>query len=96
LEKQQDQDVSRTLEINNSGVVWEKNRKAFIIAATMEEQLNMFNAKMKMENRNCILFLDNATCQPRVTLSNVKISWFSANATSVLQPMHMGVICKFK
>jgi hypothetical protein len=28
----------------------------------MEEWLNMFNAKMKMENRNAILFLDNATC----------------------------------
>jgi hypothetical protein len=40
----------------------------------MEEWLNMFNAKMKMENRNAILFLDNATCHPKATLSNVKIA----------------------
>jgi hypothetical protein len=51
-------------------------------AATTEEWLNMFNAKMKKENRNSILFLDNATCHPKVMFSYVKIAWFSANATS--------------
>jgi hypothetical protein len=35
-------------------------------AATMEEWLNMFNAKMNKESRNAILFLDNATCHPKV------------------------------
>jgi hypothetical protein len=56
----------------------------------MEEWLNMFNAKMKKENRNVIFFLDNATCHPKVTLSNVNIAWFPANATRVLQPLDMG------
>jgi hypothetical protein len=65
-------------------------------AATMEEWLNMFNAKMKRENRNVILFLDNATCHPKVTLSDVKIAWFPANATSALQSMDMSVIYTFK
>jgi hypothetical protein len=32
----------------------------------MEEWLNMFNAKMKKENRNVALLLDNATCHPKV------------------------------
>jgi hypothetical protein len=41
-----------------------------VTAATMEEWLNMFNAKMKKENRNAIRFLDNATCCPNITLSN--------------------------
>jgi hypothetical protein len=50
----------------------------------------------KKDNRNTILFLDSATCHAKVTLSNVKIAWFPANATSVLQPMHMGVIYTFK
>jgi hypothetical protein len=31
-----------------------------------------------------------------VTLSNVKIAWFLANAITVLQPMDMGVIYTFK
>jgi hypothetical protein len=39
-----------------------------------------------------ILFLDNATSHPKVTLSNVKTAWFPAKATSVLQPKDMGVI----
>jgi hypothetical protein len=65
-------------------------------AAIMEELLNMFNAKMKKENRNPILSLGSAMCHPKVTLSNVKIVWFPANATSVLQPMDMGVIYTFK
>jgi hypothetical protein len=56
-------------------------------AAAMEEWLNMFNARMKKENRNAILFIDNDTCHPKVTLSNVKITWIPVYAASVLQPM---------
>jgi hypothetical protein len=56
----------------------------------------MFNVKMKGENRNAILFLDNATCHAKVTLSNIKIAWFPANATSVLQPVDVGVIYTLK
>jgi hypothetical protein len=66
-------------------------------AATMEEWLNMFNAKMKKKNRNSILLHDNATCHPKVTFSDVKIAWFPVNTTSVLHPpMDMGVIYTFK
>jgi hypothetical protein len=56
----------------------------------------MFNAKMKKKNRNALLLFGNTTCHPKVTLSNVKIAWFPANATSGLQPMDMGVIYTFK
>jgi rhamnogalacturonyl hydrolase YesR len=59
---------------NNLAVIWRSSQKAWIAAATMEEWLNMFDAKVKKENRNAILFLDNATCYPKVTLSNVKIA----------------------
>jgi hypothetical protein len=31
-------------------VIWRNNKKAWMTAATMEEWLNMFNAKMKKEN----------------------------------------------
>jgi hypothetical protein len=86
----------KNLKISNLTVIWRNNKKAWITAATMEQWLNMFNAKINKENRNVILFLDNATCHPKVTLSNVKIAWFPANATSALQPMAMGVIYTFK
>jgi hypothetical protein len=52
--------------------------------------------KRRRKSRNAILFLDNATCHRKVTLSHVKITWFPANATSVLQHMDMGVIYTFK
>jgi hypothetical protein len=58
--------------------------------------VNMFNAKMKKENKNVIFFVNNIICHPKVTLSNAKIVWFPANATSVLQPKDMGVIYTFK
>jgi hypothetical protein len=74
-------------------VIWRNDKKkAWITAATAEEWLNMFQAKTKKENKNTILLLDNATCYPKATLSNAKIAWFPANATSVLQPMDMDVI----
>jgi hypothetical protein len=81
----------KNIKINNLPVIWRNNKKAWMIGATMEELLNMFNAKMKKENRNAILSLDNATCNP-----NMKITWFPANATTVLQPMDMGVIYTLK
>jgi hypothetical protein len=86
----------KNLKSNNVPVIWTNNEKAWMTAAIMEEWLNMFNAKMKKGNRNCILFLDDATCNPKGILSNVKIAWFPANAISVLQPMDMGVIYTFK
>jgi hypothetical protein len=73
----------KNLKIHNLPVIWRNNKKAWMTAATTKEWLNMFNAKMK-ENRNVILFLDNATCHRNVTLSNVKTAWFPENATSIL------------
>jgi hypothetical protein len=86
----------RNLKINNLLVIWRNNKKAWMAAASMEEWLNMFIEKMKKENRNVFLFLDSVTCHPKVTLSDVKIFWFSANAVSVLHPIDMGVIYTFK
>jgi hypothetical protein len=86
----------KNLKINNLPVIWRNIKKAWMTAVTMEEWLDMFNAKMKKENRNDILFLDNAICHPKVTLSNGKIARFPANATSAIQPMDIGVIYTFK
>jgi 3-deoxy-D-arabino-heptulosonate 7-phosphate (DAHP) synthase len=58
----------KNLKINNLPVIWKNNTKACMTAATIEEWLNMFNANMKKENKNVILFLTNATCHPKVTL----------------------------
>ena len=62
----------------------------------MEEWLHSFNGKMKSEGRKVILFLDNATCHPKIDLSNVKLAYFPPNTTSVTQPMDQGVIYTLK
>ena len=51
---------------------------------------------MKSEGRKVILFLDNATCHPKIDLSNVKLAYFPPNTTSVTQPMYQGVIYTLK
>jgi hypothetical protein len=52
----------KNLKMNTVPMIWRNNKKAWMTAATMEEWLNVFNATRKKENRNAILFLDNATC----------------------------------
>jgi hypothetical protein len=47
----------KNLKINNLPVIWRNNKKAWMTAAAMVEWLNMFNAKMKKENRSAILSL---------------------------------------
>ena len=42
------------------------------------------------------MFLDNATCHPKIDLSNVKLAYFPPNTTSVTQPMDQGVIYTLK
>jgi hypothetical protein len=79
-------------EHNSLPVIWRSIKNAWVTTRTKEEWLNMFNAKMKKENRNIIRFLDNATCHPKATLSNVKIAWFPGNTTSILRPVDKGVI----
>jgi hypothetical protein len=46
----------KNLKINNLPAIWRNNKKAWMTGATMEEWLNMSNAKMKKENRNATLF----------------------------------------
>ena len=62
----------------------------------MESWLKDFNSRMLKENRNVILFLDNATSHPHLELSNVKIVFSPPNTTSNLQPMDQGIIQNFK
>jgi hypothetical protein len=73
-------------------VDWKSNKKAWMTSHIMEEWLTAFNAKMKQQNRNIPLFLDNAICHPHIELSNVRLVWFPRNITSVSQLTDQGVI----
>ncbi|KAL4126214.1 hypothetical protein QTP88_010440 [Uroleucon formosanum] len=51
---------------------------------------------MRSQNRNVLIFLDNAACHPKIELSNTKILMLPPNTTSITQPMDQGVIYTFK
>ncbi|XP_060867637.1 tigger transposable element-derived protein 4-like [Metopolophium dirhodum] len=61
----------------------------------MEQWLRYFNADMRSQNRNVLIFLDNAACHPKIELSNTKILMLPPNTTSIT-PMDQGVIYTFK
>jgi hypothetical protein len=77
-------------------VIWRNNKKAWMAATTMEERFNTFNAKMKKESKNAILFFWRCYLPPKGNTFKCECAWFPANAVSVLQPMNMGVIYTFK
>ena len=56
----------------------------------METLLARFNRKLLFEDRNVILFLDNAACHPESMIGQflqIKIIFLPKNATSRLQPL---------
>lgn len=78
------------------GIYWRHNRTSWMTATIFEEILKMFNRKMKLQHRKVLLFLDNATCHPSISLSNVKLLFLPANTTSCCQPLDQGIINAFK
>jgi len=86
----------KNMNIASLPVIWKFNKKAWMTSEIMEQWLQYFNADMRSQNRNILLFLDNATCHPYIELSNIKIHMLPPNTTSVSQPIDQGVIDTFK
>ncbi|CAI6361843.1 unnamed protein product [Macrosiphum euphorbiae] len=80
--------------VNDLGVTWKANRKAWMTQELMKEWLSNFDRKM--QGRKVILFLDNATSHPHLNLQNVKLAFFPPNVTSTCQPLDLGIIKNFK
>jgi len=73
------------------------NQKAWMTAFIFNDILTSFDKKMKLENRNVILFVDNFSGhQLTKKLSNVKVEYFPPNASSLLQPCDQGIIWSLK
>ena len=73
-----------------------KHKKSWMTSEIFTDWLKSFNAKMKREKRNVLLFLDNAPCHPNLTLSNVTLNFFPLNTTSKYQSLDQGVIQAMK
>ena len=65
----------------------------------LEKVLETLNHQMVKEERNVILFLDNATVRPTSLVdkfSNIKVVFLPKNPTSDLQSPDAGTIKRFK
>ena len=73
--------------------------KSWMQVEIMEKVLETMNRQMVKEERNVILFLDNATLHPTSLVdkfSNIKVVFLPKNTTSRLQPLDAGIIQSFK
>lgn len=63
------------------------------------QYLRYLNERMRLANRNILLFLDNAPVhclQVQTVLTHIKLKTFPANTTSGTQPLDAGIIRNFK
>ena len=71
-------------------------------ATIFREWLIKLDKQMKSQDRKILLFLDNFgghspnNKEAPFALTNIKIVYFPANCTSVIQPMDQGIIQAFK
>jgi hypothetical protein len=78
-------------------IQWRSNKTAWMTGKFFTDWLMDVNRMMQRQQRNILLCLDNAPCHPAdVPLSNIKLLFFPANTTSVVQPLDQGVIHSFK
>ena len=80
-------------------VMYFADSKSWMEAEIMETVLKTLNQQMVKEERNVILFLDNATVHPTSLVdkfSNIKVVFLTKNTTSRLQPLVAGIIQSFK
>ena len=87
-------DLSRPL-----GVHYFSNKKAWMNGEILSKVLKRHDRKMKLQNRNVLLFLDNATSHQesiQKSLTNIKLVFLPKNTTSRLQPLVARIIRAFK
>lgn len=77
---------------------YESNKNAWMTSKIFLQYLNFLDAKMGVQNRKIILFMDHCSAHPTDTgtLRNICVKFLPPNTTSCLQPMDQGIIKNFK
>ena len=86
----------KKIETRSLPVKYHYNKKAWMTSRLNNEMLIKLNKKMKLQNRNILLFLDNCPAHPKLEFSNITLQFFPPNTTSMLQPMDQGIIQTLK
>ena len=77
-------------------VQWKANKNAWMTSEFFTEWLVQWNRKLSIKKRKIALVLDNATCHPKLELSNIELVFLPANTTSHTQPLDQGIIANLK
>jgi hypothetical protein len=72
------------------------NSKAWMTSETLNGIILKLDKRMKKQNRNIFVLLDNCASHPFLNLKNVKLLYFPPNTTSRLQTLYAGIIRSFK
>jgi hypothetical protein len=86
----------KNVKLENLGVIYRYNKKAWMTAILFQEWLHYFD--QQMQGRQVLLLLDNAPSHvvAGVALNNTTIKFLPPNTTSRLQPCDAGIIASFK
>jgi hypothetical protein len=63
---------------------------------TFNEIMLKLDKRMRKQNWNILVFLDNCASHPFLNLNNIKLLFLPPNTTSLLQPLDAGIIRSFK
>lgn len=77
---------------HNLPVTYYANKKAWVTGDLFKSWLQSVNAKMRIQRRKILMFIDNCGAHPDVSLSHVKLAFLPPNTTSRLQPLDAGII----
>lgn len=77
-------------------VQWTYNKRAWMTGDLFRSWLISLNKKFQSENRNVLLFLDNAPSHSHTQYSNITLKFFPPLCTAALQPLDQGIIRCFK
>jgi hypothetical protein len=78
-------------------VEYAANKKAWMTSDIFQQYISKWNNELRRKNRKILLLVDNCPAHPHIQdLSNIKLVFLPPNATSVFQPMDMGIIKSFK
>ena len=94
--KSQNPRALRSMDKSLLTVTYKANKHAWMTSKLFSEWCDKLNSKMRASRRKILLFVDNCSAHPAVTLSNLKLVFLPPNTTSRLQPCDAGIIASVK
>lgn len=83
--------------VKSKPVEYVSSSKAWMTSDLFAKWLMKLDKRFVKENRQVLLFIDNCTAHNTIpVMENVKVVFFPANMTSVVQPMDQGIIKNLK